>query len=82
MKITVGIPQKDRDEAAALYWEAFGAKLGFTMGPKYQALMFVRSVLRPDHGICAHDDEGKLLGIAGFKTAKGALVGGDFTDLR
>lgn len=82
MKITVGIPQKDRDEAAALYWEAFGAKLGFTMGPKYQALMFVRSVLRPDHGICAHDDEGKLLGIAGFKTSKGALVGGDFTDLR
>ncbi len=82
MKITVGIPQKDREEAAALYWEAFGEKLGFTMGPKYLALMFVRSVLRPDHGICAHDDDGKLLGIAGFKTSVGALVGGNFTDLR
>ena len=82
MKISVGIPPKDREEAALLYWDAFGEKLGFTMGPKYQALMFVRSVLRPDHGICAHDDNGKLLGIAGFKTTQGALVGGDFSDLR
>ena len=82
MKITVGIPEKDREEAAALYWDAFGEKLGFTMGPKYQAMMFVRTVLRPDHGICAHDDNGRLLGIAGFKTSKGALVGGDFNDLR
>jgi ribosomal protein S18 acetylase RimI-like enzyme len=82
MKITVGIPEKDREEAASLYWDAFGEKLGFTMGPKYQAVMFVRSVLRPDHGICAHDDNGRLLGIAGFKTAQGALVGGGFSDLR
>lgn len=82
MKITTGIPEHNRDEAAALYWEAFGEKLGFVMGPKYQALMFVRSVLRPDHGICAHGDDGRLLGIAGFKTAQGALVGGDFRDLR
>ena len=82
MKITVGIPAGDCDEAATLYWDAFGEKLGFTMGPKYQALMFVRSVLRPDHGICAHDENGRLLGIAGFKTAQGALVGGGFNDLR
>ena len=82
MKITVGIPHKDREEAATLYWEAFGDKLGFTLGPKYLALMFVRSVLRSDHGICAHDDDGKLLGIAGFKTSRGALVDGDFSDLR
>ncbi|MFA8441020.1 GNAT family N-acetyltransferase [Yoonia sp.] len=82
MKITVGIPPKDSEEAVALYWDAFGEKLGFTMGPKYQALTFVRSVLRPDHGICAHDDDGKLLGIAGFKTVHGSLVGGDFSDLR
>lgn len=82
MKITTGIPEHNRDEAAVLYWEAFGEKLGFVMGPKYQALMFVRSVLRPDHGICAHDDDGRLLGIAGFKTARGALVSGEFRDLQ
>ena len=82
MKISVGIPVGHRDEAAALYWEAFGEKLGFTMGPKYQALRFIRSVLRPDHAICAISDDGRLLGIAGFKTAEGALVGGDFRDMR
>lgn len=82
MKITVGIPHKNRAEAAALYWEAFGEKLGFVLGPKYRALIFITSVLRADHGICAHDDKGRLLGVAGFKTSKGALVGGDFTDLR
>lgn len=82
MKLIVGIPQKNREEAAALYWEAFGEKLGFVLAPKYQALRFVRSVLRPDHGICAIDENGRLLGIAGFKTSKGALVGGEFQDLR
>lgn len=82
MKITTGIPEANRAEAAALYWEAFGEKLGFVLGPKYRALIFITSVLRGDHGICAHDERGRLLGVAGFKTAQGALVGGEFTDLR
>ena len=82
MRITTGIPEANRPEAAALYWEAFGEKLGFVLGPKYRALIFINSVLRADHGISAHDDNGRLLGVAGFKTVHGALVGGDFTDLR
>lgn len=82
MKTTVGIPDANRGEAAALYWEAFGEKLGFVLGPKYRALIFIASVLRADHGICAYDDKGRLLGVAGFKTNRGALVGGNFTDLR
>lgn len=82
MKITVGIPDNSRREAASLYWEAFGKKLGFTMGPKYRALMYINRVLRCDHGISAHDKDGRLIGVAGFKTAHGALVGGTFTDMR
>lgn len=82
MKIITGIPHSNRDEAAALYWEAFGEKLGFVLGPKYRALQFITSVLRSDHGICAIDDRGRLLGVAGFKTTKGALVSGEFHDLR
>lgn len=82
MKITVGIPEANRGEAAALYWEAFGEKLGFVMGPKYRALIYITTVLRSDHGICAHSDDGRLLGVAGFKSSQGALVGGTFTDLR
>ncbi|WP_106746327.1 GNAT family N-acetyltransferase [Yoonia maritima] len=82
MKITVGIPDASREEAAALYWDAFGKKLGFTMGPKYRALIYINRVMRSDHGICAHDDHGRLIGVAGFKTSNGALVGGTFTDIR
>ena len=82
MKITTGIPEANRAEVAALYWEAFGEKLGFVMGPKYRALVFITQVLRSDHAICAHDDTGALLGVVGFKTRDGALVGGSFTDMR
>ena len=81
MIITVGVPRENREEAAALYWDAFGEKLGFMLGPKQKALEFILSVLRADHGICAHDEEGNLLGIAGFKSPQGALVGGTFRDL-
>lgn len=82
MKITVGIPAANHDEVAALYWGAFGQKLGSIMGPKHRALKFITSVLQADHGICAHDDTGHLLGVVGFKTTKGALVGGGYQDLR
>jgi len=82
MKIILGIPTANRAEAAALYWEAFGEKLGFVLGPKHRALKFITSVLRADHGICAVDDDGHLLGVVGFKTSKGALVNGSFKDLQ
>ena len=82
MRIAVGIPKQDREKAAALYWEAFGEKLGLMLGPKDKALAFINLVMRSDHGICAHDEAGNLLGIAGFKTPHGALVGGTFRDLR
>lgn len=82
MKITVGIPAANRAEASALYWDAFGQKLGAILGPKDRALQFIALVLREDHGICAQDETGQLLGVAGFKTVQGALVGGGFRDLR
>jgi ribosomal protein S18 acetylase RimI-like enzyme len=82
MKINLGIPVANRAEAAALYWDAFGEKLGLVLGPKHHALKFITSVLRADHGICAIDDAGYLLGVVGFKTSNGALVNGSFKDLR
>ena len=82
MIISPSIPDADRGAAAALYWEAFQEKLGMVMGPKAKGLKFIRRVLRPDHALCAHDTDGKLLGVAGFKTSEGALVGGDFADLQ
>ena len=82
MRITTGIPATARAHVAALYWEAFGGKLGRIMGPERRALAFVSRVLRCDHGICALDDTGQVLGVIGFKTAQGALVAGNFSDMR
>lgn len=76
-----GFPDESTDQAAALYWEAFGQKLGIVMGPHEKALRFIKRVIDPSHAISAIDDDGRLLGVVGFKTAAGALVGGSFQDL-
>lgn len=82
MNIQTGIPDTHKQVAALLYWDAFGEKLGRVLGPDDKALTFIDAVMRADHGICAFDNNGKLLGVAGFKTTKGALVGADFSDIR
>jgi GNAT superfamily N-acetyltransferase len=81
MRIENGIPTGANAQAAALYWEAFGEKLGIVMGPNDKALAFINRVIDPTHAISAMDDNGVLLGVVGFKTSKGALVGGDYSDL-
>lgn len=81
MRITHGFHEDDRPAIAALYWEAFGEKLGHALGPRDRALRFIEGVLSPDHAVCAWDDKGNLLGVAGFKTPDGSLVGGDFGDM-
>ncbi|SEW39127.1 Acetyltransferase (GNAT) family protein [Cognatiyoonia koreensis] len=82
MIISFGIPEHDRDRVADLYWQAFEQKLGLVMGPSDKGRSFVRRVLMSDHALCAHTDDGALLGVAGFKTHAGALVSGTFADLR
>ena len=81
MKIKAVIPAAYRNDAAALYWQAFGPKLWFVLGPQKRALRFIKSVMALDHGICAIDDDGTLLGVVGFKTVRGTLVGGNFQDM-
>lgn len=81
MRIAKGFPDADRSAIAALYWEAFGGKLGRALGPRDKALRFIESVLSPGHAVCAWDDDGRLLGVAGFKTREGSLVGGDLGDM-
>ena len=80
MKISIGIPTEDRNKAAELYWQAFGGKLGRVMAPTDKALAFIGAVVDPNHVIAAYDD-GALVGVAGFKSNKGAFVGGDLRDL-
>lgn len=76
-----GLPTDVREEAVALYWQAFGPKLGRVMGPEDKALRYLSRVMRLENGIGALDGQGRLLGLAGFKTEQGSFAGGTMTDL-
>ena len=77
-----GLPPDQRAAAAALYWQAFGGKLGMVMGPEPRALVFLTLALSAEHVIVAQDPAGRLLGMAGFKTPSGSFAGGAPGDLR
>lgn len=72
----------DRRAAAALYWLAFGSKLARVMGPEAKALDYIEQVLDPTHALLARDDAGTVLGLAGFRTARGCFVGGGLAELQ
>ncbi|HEY0275417.1 MAG TPA: GNAT family N-acetyltransferase [Paenirhodobacter sp.] len=76
-----GVPVTDRRAAAALYWLAFGHKLGRVMGPRVRAMSFIERVMDADHVISAWDGSGRLLGVIGYRNAQGAFVGGTIEDL-
>lgn len=76
-----GLPEQLRGEAARLYWQAFGGKLGRIMGPTPRALAFFERVIRADQCLAAVDPSGGLVGIAGFKTPEGSFAGGTWADL-
>ncbi len=84
MRVTIrlGLPEPLRAEAAALYWQAFGGKLGRVMGPELRALRFLERVIRPDHVLVALAEDGRLLGLAGFKSPEGGFASGEPEDLR
>ncbi|MBL4916040.1 GNAT family N-acetyltransferase [Szabonella alba] len=77
-----GLPKARIPEAAQIYWDAFGGKLGAVLGPEDQALAFLARTIRPDHCFHAMDDAGRLLGLAGFKSPEGSFAGGSAADLR
>ncbi|TMV10398.1 GNAT family N-acetyltransferase [Ruegeria sediminis] len=51
------------------------------MGPEERALAFLDAVLDPDFALVARNEAGRMLGMAGFKTAQGGLTGGGMADL-
>lgn len=77
-----GLPDHLRPEAARLYWLAFGGKLGRVLGPEDRALAYLDRVMRADQCLTAYDADGRLLGLAGFKTREGTFAGGSEADLR
>ncbi|ABN77492.1 GNAT family N-acetyltransferase [Cereibacter sphaeroides] len=82
IEVRQGLPPGQRRLAAELYWQAFGGKLDRVMGPEPRALAFLERVMRADHVLAAVDAEGRLLGLAGFKTPAGGFAGGTCADMR
>ncbi|SEN31628.1 Acetyltransferase (GNAT) family protein [Loktanella fryxellensis] len=76
VRIAIGLTEAQRAAAAALYWEAFGAKLGPVLGPSARALDFVAAAIDPSHVIAATDAQDRLVGVIGFKTHRSAFVAG------
>ncbi len=77
-----GLPAHLRQDAARLYWQAFGGKLGRVLGPEDAAFRLLETVMRSDHAIVALSYSGALLGLVGFKSPEGAFAGGGLADLR
>ena len=81
LRVEIGLPEALRRDAAHLYWQAFGGKLGAVLGPDASALRFLERVIRLDQVIVARDGD-QLLGLAGFKTPQGSFAGGSPADMR
>ncbi len=83
MAVTIfrGLHPQLRPQAARLYWEAFGGKLGRVLGPDERALRFFQRVIRGELCFSAVGDGGELIGLAGYKTPAGSFAGGSWDDL-
>ncbi|SEW30283.1 Acetyltransferase (GNAT) family protein [Aliiroseovarius sediminilitoris] len=75
------LPDGLEPAAAALYWEAFGEKLGKLLGPDDKARRFFADTVNPDAVIAATDDAGNLLGIAAHKAGSQGFSTATTTDL-
>lgn len=82
LTITDGFSPREAHTAARLFWSAFSGKLGALMGPGPRALAFLAEVMDPAFALSARDGTGRLIGLAGYKTERGALVGGGWAEMR
>ncbi|MEL6915288.1 MAG: GNAT family N-acetyltransferase [Pseudomonadota bacterium] len=83
MSVTVapGFKEEHRAEVARLFLEAFGPKLAPALGTDPRAAAFIARCLRPGFAFSASEG-GRLLGVAGIKTARGGLITASYADLR
>ena len=70
-----GIPEQYRQQAAALYDSAFGAKFAVAVPDQKKRIALLAASLCPEFSFAAIEQE-TLIGLAGYKTVTGALTGG------
>lgn len=81
-RFVLGLPEAKRDEAAALYLEAFGRKFSPILGRGERARAYLAATLRPSHAIAALSEDGALLGLSGFHGQDGGFIGGGAAEMR
>ncbi len=81
VRIEQGFAEAERPKAAALFWQAFAAKLHRVMGPDKKGLAFIEHAINPKFALVARDNSDRMLGLAGFKTQNGGLVEGSLSDM-
>lgn len=70
-----GLPDGATDQAAQLYWSAFGPKLGRLLGPEARALTLLARAIRADHALVAVTrDRPRVVGVAGFRSPSGGFM--------
>ncbi|MFI8215856.1 GNAT family N-acetyltransferase [Streptomyces sp. NPDC085932] len=80
MECRRGVPEGSEQEVAALYWEAFGRKLGPALNPPDTGRAFIAAHVNHDRGVTALVD-GTVVGVAGYQLDGRALTGGDVQDV-
>lgn len=81
LRLCRGIPEGAEQQVAALYWEAFGRKLGSALGPPDKGRAFLAAHLHHDRGIAVLDGTGRVVGVAGYDLAGRGLTGGSARDV-
>ena len=82
LRIVAGLPDALRADAARLYWQAFGTKLGRVLGPEKRAMAYLQRSISANHVIVALSQDGALLGMIGYRSAEGGFAEGTMDDLR
>ncbi|WP_406055970.1 GNAT family N-acetyltransferase [Streptomyces sp. NBC_01077] len=75
-----GVPEGSEARVAALYWEAFGRKLGAALNPPDKARAFLAAHLHRDRAVTALVD-GEVAGVAGYRLDGRGLTGGGASDV-
>lgn len=75
-----GVPGDSEGRVAALYWEAFGRKLGPALDPPDKGRAFIAALLQHDRGVVALHG-GQVVAVAGYRLDGRALTGGGVKDV-
>ncbi|MFD2011235.1 GNAT family N-acetyltransferase [Streptomyces narbonensis] len=75
-----GAPEGSAARVAALYWEAFGRKLGAALDPPDKARAFLAAHLHHDRAVTALVG-GEVAGVAGYRLDGRGLLGGGAGDV-